>query len=129
MSVTVLIADDSDPFREAAANVVRATASFELLAQATSGEQAVSLAEALAPDLVLMDVRMPGAGGLAAASRIAESCPTTLIVLLSADELATSEEIPWDAVAAIMDKRDLRPRTLEAIWTGLADRRTPGVRQ
>ena len=79
----VLVADDQAPFRRAARAVIRATPGFELVAEATSGEQAVTLSGALHPDLVLMDILMAGMGGIAAARFIAAAHPATVTILLS----------------------------------------------
>ena len=66
-TVGVLIVDDQPPFLVAARQLIASTPGFEFVGEATSGEGAVTLAAALRPDLVLMDVRMPGLGGLGAA--------------------------------------------------------------
>ena len=68
--VGVLVADDRPPFRRAVRTILSATPGFELLGEAGSGEDAVALTRALCPDVVLMDVRMPGIGGIEATRRI-----------------------------------------------------------
>ena len=50
------------------------------------GEEALALAQELVPDVILLDITMPGRGGLAAASRIAEACPATRVVMLTVSE-------------------------------------------
>ena len=67
MTVRVLVADDQAPFRRAARSVVGATTDFELVGEASSGEEAVALVGSLRPDLVLMDIAMDGIGGIEAA--------------------------------------------------------------
>ena len=59
-SVPVLIVDDQAPFRRAARAVVTATAGFDVVGEAESGEEAVEMADALEPGLVLMDINLPG---------------------------------------------------------------------
>ena len=68
--VRVLVVDDQRPFRVAASAVLRRTPGFELVGEASSGEEAVDQVAALAPDLVLMDITMPGMGGIAATRAI-----------------------------------------------------------
>ncbi len=82
-SMRVLIVDDHPPFRRAARRVIDAMASYQVVGEATSGEEAVTLAESLRADLVLMDVKMPGIGGIEATRRIVDHSPDRLIILLS----------------------------------------------
>lgn len=111
--IRVLVADDSASFLAAAAEVIAASAGFELDALAQSGEEAVELATARGPDLALIDVNMPGIGGRAAADRVAAASPDTAVVLMTAtpDRLRPPETL---------DKRDLSPATLAEIWAELA---------
>jgi DNA-binding NarL/FixJ family response regulator len=118
--VTVLVADDNSLFRRAAGEVVEATEGFRLVAEAASGEEAVRLAASLRPQLVLMDMRMPGLSGAAAARRIAVVRPDTVVVLLSAETGGGSPDLGAAAVAAALEKRELNPRTLTAMWTAHA---------
>src|SRR5204863_9255211 len=96
--------------------VVTATPGFELVGTADSGEQAVTVSKALLPDLVLMDVRMPGLGGLKAARRIHEEAPSAVVTMLTADSAGPpgTEDIP------ILSKRRLTPRTLIEHWARVA---------
>jgi DNA-binding NarL/FixJ family response regulator len=116
MTVRVLVADDQAPFRRAARSVVRATAGFELVAEAVSGEEAMALADELEPDLVLMDVRMPGIGGIEATTRIAAAHPRTLTVLLSTYR---AEDLPAAArscgAAAYVHKSEFGPSLLRRV--------------
>ena len=75
MNVRVLVADDHAPFRRAARSVLSAAAGFQLVGEATSGEEAVALADSLRPDLVLMDIVMAGIGGIEAARSITAAHP------------------------------------------------------
>ena len=80
--VAVLIVDDQAPFRRAARAVVGMTPGFEVVAEAETGEQAVELAGAYHPGLVLMDINMPGISGIEATSRITAEQPGTVVVLV-----------------------------------------------
>ena len=83
MTVRVVVADDHAPFRRAARAMLAASAEFQVVGEATSGEQAVTLTDALRPDLVLMDITMDGIGGIEAARSINEAHPDTATILVS----------------------------------------------
>ena len=81
----ILLADDHALFRDGVASLVSAWG-HEVVGQASNGEDAVALADRLRPDLVLMDVRMPGLSGLAATQRIHTDHPEVAIVMLTVSE-------------------------------------------
>ena len=81
----ILLADDHALFRDGVASLLRAWG-HDVVGQASSGVEAVELAARLDPDLVLMDVRMPGGSGLEATARIKASRPGTSIVILTVSE-------------------------------------------
>ncbi len=81
----VLLADDHTLFRDGVASLISAWG-HEVVGQASNGEEAVALADRLRPDLVLMDVRMPGVSGLAATQRIRADHPEIAIVMLTVSE-------------------------------------------
>lgn len=85
-SIRILIADDHPLFREGVANSLSAANDFAVIAQAGSGEEAVELALALRPHMVLLDVSMPGMGGIAAAGRIVAGLPEVRIMMLTVSE-------------------------------------------
>jgi DNA-binding NarL/FixJ family response regulator len=117
VTVRVLIADDQAPFRAAARSVLSATAGFQLVGEATSGEEAVALVESLSPDLVLMDIKMTGIGGIEAARSIAAGHPTTMTILLSTYR---EEDLPDEAgtcgAAAYLHKSDFSGQALRELW-------------
>jgi DNA-binding NarL/FixJ family response regulator len=81
-TTTVLIADDNERFLGSAAGFLAGEPGLAVVACARSGEEAVALAERLRPDVVLMDLQMPGIGGLEATRRIkAGPRPPRVIVL------------------------------------------------
>jgi DNA-binding NarL/FixJ family response regulator len=112
----VLVADDHAGFRRAARIAVEATPGLELAGAAASGEAAVALTASLEPDVVLLDVYMPGIGGLEAARRIACSGSGALIVLVSLDR---ARDLPEEArscgATAYVHKRDFGPAALVAL--------------
>ena len=81
----VLVADDHDMLREALVELLD-QAGFDVAGQAADGVDAVALAKQLAPDVVLMDLRMPVLGGLDASRLIKDACPAMQVVLLTAFE-------------------------------------------
>ncbi|HLB48176.1 MAG TPA: response regulator transcription factor [Anaerolineales bacterium] len=85
-SIRVLIADDHPLFREGVAHSLAAEPDMALVGQAASGEEALSFARDLLPDVLLLDIAMPGKGGLAAAAEIAAACPATKIIMLTVSE-------------------------------------------
>jgi two-component system, NarL family, nitrate/nitrite response regulator NarL len=84
--IRVLLADDHPLFREGVAHSLGADPDFEVIAQASSGEEAVELTHRLHPDIVLLDVSMAGMGGIAAAGKIAASEPVVRIMMLTVSE-------------------------------------------
>ena len=124
-TVGVLVVDDQAPFLAAARQLIEVTPGFGLLAEATSGERATMVAAAVRPDLVLMDVRMPGLGGVAAARCITMAHTAFAVVLISADPQDGSTEAAAECGAvAVVSKQGLRPASLTALWERcLAERR------
>lgn len=84
--IRVLIADDHPLFREGVAHSLASDPVFEILAQVCSGEEAIDAAARLVPDVALLDVTMPGIGGIAAAERIADGSPHTRIIMLTVEQ-------------------------------------------
>lgn len=118
MPVRVLIVDDQEPFRMAARLVVEATDGFEVAGEAETGEDSVTMAHDLRPDLVLMDVNLPGINGLDATRQIlSDGADTTVVLLLSTYE--EDEYAPRAAecgAAAYIPKAVFGPDRLESAW-------------
>ena len=115
--VGVLTADDQAVFRSIARAVIAATPGFHSVGQASSGEEALDAVERVRPDLVLIDVRMPGIGGVEAARQIAAAHPDTVVVLIS---IEGPDQIASDAslcgAAALVRKQDFGPALLRRLW-------------
>ena len=112
----VLVVDDSETFRRVAASLVSAAGSLRLVGVATSGEEAIRLLPELKPDLVLLDVQMPGLSGLETAPVIRRARPGTVIVLVSADPESVAVDLPSIGADAFLSKVELSPRRLEELW-------------
>lgn len=83
---TIVIADDHPLIRAGMASLLQSTGSFALLGQASDGEQAVDLYQRLRPEILLMDMSMPGCDGIKATQRIRRQHPQARIIILSAHE-------------------------------------------
>jgi DNA-binding NarL/FixJ family response regulator len=82
----VLIADDHPLFRHGIAALLQALPEFEVVGEATAGEEAVALAEQLQPDVILMDIHMPGLNGIAATRLILHTSPHIRILMVTMSE-------------------------------------------
>ncbi|MBQ0794902.1 UvrY/SirA/GacA family response regulator transcription factor [Zhongshania sp.] len=82
--ITVLVADDHAMVRTGIVRMLDDAEGISVIAQAASGEEVISSCRALNPDIVLMDVRMPGIGGLEATRKLKLICPDTRVIALSA---------------------------------------------
>jgi DNA-binding NarL/FixJ family response regulator len=112
----VLSIDDEPRFLDLLGGILCAADHLELVGEAGSGELGLELVEALHPDMVTLDVRMPGIGGIEAARLIRQTRPSAIVVLISAthpDELPAESRAVADAV---LWKSELEPRLLDEIW-------------
>ncbi|HEV2711857.1 MAG TPA: response regulator [Gaiellaceae bacterium] len=114
--VRVLVVDDQRPFLEAAKLVVAATDGFEVVGEADTGEAAVELASSLAPDLVLMDLNLPGIDGVEATRRIVGASPQTAVVALSTEVGLATRAVAAGA-AAFISKSEFDPDRLLDAWS------------
>jgi DNA-binding NarL/FixJ family response regulator len=121
-AVRVLLVDDQQTFRHAMAAVVAETAGFEVVGEASTGEESVALAGSLRPDLVLMDVNLPGIDGMEATRRLREHTPPPVVLLLSTyDEESAAQFVGECGAAGYVTKADLAPERLAALWPGSRD--------
>jgi len=121
VTVRVLIVDDQEPFRAVAREVVEAAGGFEVVGEAGSGEDSVDMARSLHPDLVLMDVNMPGIDGVEATKRILADASTERVVLLSTyEEEELADRARECGAAAYVSTAAFDPDRLADVWAAIA---------
>jgi CheY-like chemotaxis protein len=115
--VRVLVVDDKALFRRVMSAVVDETEGFVLVGCAASGEESITAAKVLHPDLILMDVNLPGIDGMEVTRRLRADSMAAAVVLLS-----TYDEDDWDGQAqecgavAYVAKSAFGPDRLTAVW-------------
>ena len=113
----MLVVDDQAPFRAVARTVVALTAGFTVAAEAETGEDAIAVAAELLPDVVLMDINLPGISGIEATRQITTTRPGVVVILLST---YTESDLPADArscgAAAYIHKEELTADLLRELW-------------
>lgn len=95
--IKVLLVDDHDLVRTGIRRIIEDTKGFKVVGEAQTGEEAIKLCREDAPDVVLMDMNMPGIGGLEATRKLARYCPDTKIIVLT---VVTEDPIPQKVMQA-----------------------------
>jgi DNA-binding NarL/FixJ family response regulator len=85
-SIRLLIVDNHTLFRQGLVSLLQSEPGFKVVGEAGSGEEALQLAPQLQPDVVLMDVKMPGIGGVEATRRLLEQMPPVRVLMLTVSE-------------------------------------------
>jgi len=109
--ISVLVADDEELFRRGLRTVLELEAGFSV-SEAADGAEAVEKAKSIAPDVVLMDVRMPNMGGIEAARRLREVAPTSRVIMLTSSD---DDEDLFGAVRAGANGYLLKDSSLEDV--------------
>ena len=119
--VRVLLVDDQAPFLRAMSAVVEETEGFEVVGEALSGEESVLATAEVSPDLVLMDVNLPGIDGLEATRRLRESRASPVVLLLSTyDEDAGAQFAAECGAVDYVTKSAFGPDRLREVWAAAA---------
>ena len=117
--VGVLVVDDQAPFRSVARSLVELVKGWQVVGEASTGEEAVELAAAIRPSVVLMDINLPGITGIEATRRIVAADPDAAVVLVST---YAADDLPDDArscgAVGYVRKDDLTPRLLRSMLEG-----------
>jgi DNA-binding NarL/FixJ family response regulator len=104
---TVLIVDDHETFRVAARGLLEA-AGFDVVGEAEDGSRALVEVERLVPDIVLLDVQLPGLDGFDIAERLAARAPAPAVILISSRDAVTyGERVRRASVVGFLAKREL----------------------
>ena len=117
-TISVVLADDQALMRMGFRMVLDAEEDIAVVGEASDGPSALAQAKALHPDVILMDVRMPGMNGIEATERIARECPGTRVLILTTFDLDEYAFAGLRAGASGFLLKDTRPAELaEAIRT------------
>ena len=112
---TVLIVDDHPEFRESASALLEAEG-FTVIAEAADGDEAIAAVERLRPQVVLLDVQLPGLDGFAVAERLAAGPDPPRVVLISSREAASyGPRLEAAAARGFIPKRALSGAALAAL--------------
>ena len=112
----MLTVDDQALFRGVARDVIDATPGFVAIGEAASGAEALEAVERLSPQLVLLDVRMPGMDGIEVARRLVATHPETVVVLISIEEGIDVPSAAQLDTVPLVRKQDFGPRLLRRLW-------------
>ncbi len=120
--ITILIAEDHMIVRQGLCAVLKADGAFTILAEARSGREAVDLAQALRPDVILMDIAMPVLNGLEATRQILTANPAAKVVILSAhSDDAYIDRMTAAGVAGFLEKQtsaEILARAIHEVMKG-----------
>jgi DNA-binding NarL/FixJ family response regulator len=109
-TLRVVVVDDQLPFRIALRRVLQRAAGVDVVGEGADGSEAITLVEQVRPDVVVLDVRMPGMDGPTAARTIAERWPSVTVVLCSSH---SRDDLPVELAAPFVPKELLTAAVLQ----------------
>jgi two-component system, LytTR family, response regulator AlgR len=123
----VLIVDDESPARERLRSMLQEACTFEVAGEAANGEQALDLVDRLQPDIVLLDVRMPGIDGLEVARHLATMPEPPAVIFTTAFDEYALQAFDSEAVAYLL--KPIRAEKLQAALAKAARLTRPQLQQ
>ena len=123
-SIRVLVADDYEPFRRVVCSRLESRPDLEVIGEASDGLEAVEKAQALKPDLILLDIGLPSLNGIEAAQRISRLIPTATILFVSqiSDADVVQEALSSGAIGYVW-KQDAGIDLLRGVESALRGKR------
>jgi two-component system, LytTR family, response regulator AlgR len=127
MSLRVLIVDDEPPARERLRSMVREIEGFDVADEAENGRRALELCDSLRPDIVLLDVRMPGIDGLEVARQLATQPEPPAVIFVTAFDEYALQAFDSEAIAYLL--KPIRAEKLHAALTKAGRLTRPQLQQ
>jgi two-component system response regulator AlgR len=127
MSLKVLVVDDEAPARERLKSMVSETEGFAIAGEAENGERALQLCDSLLPDVVLLDVRMPGVDGIEVARHLATLPEPPAVIFVTAFDEYAFQAFESEAIAYLM--KPIRAEKLRAALAKAGRLTRPQLRQ
>lgn len=114
--IRLLLVDDQPAVRRGLGMRLHLEPDIQIIGEASTGREALSMVQALSPDVVLMDVEMPEMDGIEATAALSASIPTSAVVILSIhDDVQTRERAQAAGAVAFVEKRGVTDHLLAAI--------------
>jgi DNA-binding NarL/FixJ family response regulator len=127
--IRVLVVDDYEPFRRTIFSILRGTGDLQVIFEAPDGVKAIELAQALQPELILLDIGLPKLNGIETAQKIRELAPQSKILIVSQEVSVGLVQAVFSAGAlGYVAKTDVGRELLTAVKAVLGGKRFVGPR-
>jgi DNA-binding NarL/FixJ family response regulator len=128
-SISVLVVDDSEPFRRVVCSILQSKLEFRTIVEVSDGVKAIELAQAMQPDLILLDIGLPKLNGIEAARRIRELAPQSKILFVSQESsVEVVQTVLTLGASGYVVKKDAGSELLNAVHAVLRGERFVGNR-